>query len=203
MDLQQTSKILATIWELYPSFGDGRNIPKMAKTWQTIFADDKYDDVSDAVTAYACRDERGFPPHVGAIKELLWQQKNPYISESSAWAIVKKSIGGSPATSADRFYALPISIQKAVGDPSTLRKWGSVEEEHLETVVGSNFRRAYREIIQREKSVSKLPLSVRAAYAEVLPLSEYKNPGSEQVLPKQECVQCPDKIKKQTKERLG
>lgn len=175
----------------------------MAKTWQTIFADDKYDDVSDAVTAYACRDERGFPPHVGAIKELLWQQNNPYISESSAWAIVKKSIGGSPATIADRFYALPASIQKAVGDPSTLRKWGSVEEEHLETVVGSNFRRSYREIIQREKSVSKLPARIQAAYAEVLPLSEYNRPAQERILPKPKIVQCPDKIKRQTKERLG
>jgi hypothetical protein len=48
-----------------------------------------------------------------------------------------------------------------------------------------------------------LPARIQAAYAEVLPLSEYKCPAQEQILPKPEGVQCPDEIKKQTKERLG
>ena len=199
MNGRETLQLLEEIWELYPTFGGGRDITKTAKAWQKMFADDPYEDVSAAFVAYACQDERGYAPHVGALKELIWQKNHQSISEAAAWAMVKQSLSGPADGARQRFCKLPDVIQHCVGDPATLRKWANVEEEELETVIGSTFKRAYRESVRQEKAIDKLPEQYKPTFRTSGPVFEYRQPVK---LPATDGVRCPQSVLERVKAEL-
>lgn len=200
MNLRETAKLLATIQEFYPNFCDRRDIEHTTAVWQSLFANDSYSSVDNAVQAYICQDERGFPPRIGALKELIWQQNNPYMSENTAWVITKQAMIGPSDKAQERFEKLPDVLKRCIGNPDTLRKWSAADEEHLETVIGSNFRRTFREVVQREKAVSKLPEQLRERFPEILPV--YTPVKVQVALPTSDGVECPVGVKKLI-ERLG
>jgi hypothetical protein len=199
MNGRETLQLLEEIWELYPTFGSGRDITKTAKVWQKMFADDPYEDVSAAFVAYACQDERGYAPHIGALKELAWQKNHKPIPEAEAWAMVKQALVGSPDGARQRFYGLPEAVRRCVGDSATLRKWANVEEGELETVIGSTFKRAYREAVCRMKAVDKLPEHYKALFATSEPVIEYHQPEE---IPPADGVECPKSVLEKVKAGL-
>lgn len=156
-----------------------------------MFADDPYADVSAAVVAYTCQDERGYAPHVGALKELIWQKNHQPISEAAAWAMVKRSLPGSSDGAYQRFCKLPDVIQRCVGDPATLRRWANVEEGELETVIGSTFKRTYRESVRQAKAIDKLPEQFKPMFCTNEPVFEYRQPEE---LPPADGVECPQGV---------
>lgn len=199
MNERETLLILQEVWELYPTFGNGRDLAKTAKAWHKMFADDPYEDVSAAFVAYACQDEHGYAPYVGALKELIWQKNHQSISEAAAWAMVKQSLPGSADGAYQRFCKLPDVIQRCVGDPATLRKWANVEEGELETVIGSTFKRAYRESVQKAKAIDKLPEQFKPMFRTNDPVFEYRQPVK---LPATDGVRCPQSVLARVKAEL-
>lgn len=163
MDREQSAKILAIIKAAYPGFY--KDITKTdavaaVELWATMFADDTFEDVAAAVKTFIACDEKGFPPHIGAIKSKMRMIKAPEeLSESEAWSLVRRSLSHVRPT--ENFAKLPPAVKKAVGGPSQLRDWALMDLESL-GVVQSNFMRAYRTILDRQRETQLIPEDVRA-----------------------------------------
>ena len=162
MTLAETAKLLALIQAYYPKFAEGRDIGVTANAWQLIFADDQYDKAQKAVLAYVATETKGFPPMPGALKELM-HQKPDTMSAMQAWHLVRKATENGWYHSEEEFNKLPPLCQRIVGAPGTLKDWSVMDISELETVVGSNFQRSYKQLEQDQAYYEKLPSSVLQA----------------------------------------
>lgn len=61
----------------------------------------------------------------------------------------------------EEFSKLPPLVQKAVGTPDNLRNWSQTNLESVETVIQSNFLRAYRVEAHRAAEISKMPSDIK------------------------------------------
>ncbi len=125
-----------------------------------MFKDDTYGLVSAAVKTFIASDEKGFPPHIGAIKAAIAKLTQPEaLTEAEAWNIVRRKMS-CYATRAD-FLSLPPVIQRAVGSASQLCQWAMTDMESL-PVIQSNFMRSYRAALDAERQRAKIPKDVLA-----------------------------------------
>ena len=147
----------------YPSFYKGVSEKDHGDTvflWATMFKDDTYSLVSAAVKTFIASDEKGFPPHIGAIKAAIAKFTQPEaLTESEAWNIVRGKMS-CYATRAD-FLSLPPVIQRAVGSASQLCQWAMTDIESM-PVIQSNFMRSYRAALEAEQQKAKIPKDVIA-----------------------------------------
>lgn len=182
MNRDETALIMATLRAAYPSFyrnASEYDAQTALNLWATMFEDEPYKLVEAAVMQYIATDAKGYPPHLGAIKNSVYKLSTPDadMSEMEAWGLVKNAIRGaslSPCTrrfiggeleektSAERnFDELPTILQGIVGSPYQLAAWAEVPSEDMETVVQSNFMRSYRARAQHERERMLMPSSVR------------------------------------------
>ena len=78
------------------------------------------------------------------------------MSDSEAWALVSKAISQSGYNSQREYDALPPEVQKAVGDPRQLFVWSQTDIDSVETVIQSQFLRAYRTEVARAEQRAKM-----------------------------------------------
>lgn len=166
MTLEETGIIMDILKTAYPRFYSGPNAPDKMKTlrlWAEMFARDDVALVAAAVKALIESDSKGFPPHIGAVKEKLRLiSGGDEMTEAEAWGIVAKALRNSAYGSREEFEKFPPVIKRVVGSPSQLREWGMMDSETVHSVVASNFQRSYKAIAQREKELAKLPPDVKA-----------------------------------------
>lgn len=166
MTLEQTGIIMDILTNAYPQFYNGPKAPDMVKTlrlWAEMFAHDDVALVAAAVKALIETDEKGFPPHIGAVKaKLRLITSGDEMTEAEAWGIVAKAVRNSGYDSRKEFNRLPPILQRLVGSPAQLKEWAMMDSETLHSVVASNFQRSYKAIAQREREIAKLPPDVRA-----------------------------------------
>ena len=98
----------------------------------------------------------------GALKELM-HQKPDTMSAMQAWHLVRKATENGWYHSEEEFNKLPPLCQRIVGAPGTLKDWSVMDISELETVVGSNFQRSYKQLEQDQAYYEKLPSSVLQA----------------------------------------
>lgn len=161
---QETKQIIAVITVTYPNHYKGvsrMQIDAMVNLWKRIFTDRPYKDVSNALDAFIATDTKGFPPMPGNINQMLLDMQeaantNDQISESDAWAMVNKAIRDSTYHAKERFAAFPPLVQQAVGSPENLKSMG-MSQDFNQSVESSNFKRAYRTVVEREKNRIKIP----------------------------------------------
>lgn len=181
MTREETLAIMAVLKAAYPNYykdmkrADAEGVVNL---WATMFADEPAELVTAAVKAHIASDSKGFPPHIGAIKDAIIRISQPKeLSEIEAWALVQRAISGasmSPCTmmyrngetdgktSAQRnFEKLPPLLQRIVGNPGQLAAWAAMNEEVVGTVISSNFQRSYRAIAAKEREYMALPGDVR------------------------------------------
>ena len=161
MTAYETGAVMDVLTAAYPQFYAKISPDDMAKTialWAEMFAEDSVNTVKLALKALIATDEKGFPPHIGAVKAKIRQltQDEP-LSETAAWAIVSKAIRRSTYYSHEEFDKLPPVLQRVVHSPEQLREWAMSDGVNLETVIASNFQRSYREISRREQAFAALP----------------------------------------------
>lgn len=198
MTHSETANIIGMIQEIWPTFLNGRNIVRTTEIWHSLFDTETPAEMTQAIQAYACRDTKGFPPPIGALKELVWLKRNERMNEQTAWELVKKQLSGSSAHPRENFEKLPPMVQACVGTPTTLMKWGQLDESELETVIASNFKRSYRESVSRKREHDVLPQALQALYAETAALPVYDQPKALSAgddLGKKEGVPCPPDVK--------
>ena len=163
MDKTESTKILAILRITYPGFYKGMSEKDHGDTvflWATMFKDDAFELVSAAVKTFIASDEKGFPPHIGAIKAAIAKLTQPdALTEIEAWNIVRGKMSFY-ATRVD-FLSLPPVIQRAVGSASQLCQWAMTDIESM-PVIQSNFMRSYRAALEAERQRAKIPKDVLA-----------------------------------------
>lgn len=166
MTIEETGIIMDILTTAYPRFYSGPNAPDMMKTltlWAEMFARDDVALVAAAVKALIESDSKGFPPHIGAVKEKLRLiSGGDEMTEAEAWGMVAQALRNSIYGAREEFEKFPPIVKRIVGSPSQLREWSMMDSETVHSVVASNFQRSYKAIAQREKELAKLPPDVKA-----------------------------------------
>ena len=166
MTFEETGIIMDILTTAYPRFYSRADSPDMVKTlrlWAEMFASDDVALVAAAVKALIESDEKGFTPHIGAVKaKLRLITGSDDLTEAEAWGIVAKAIRNSAYGAREEFEKFSPIIKRIVGSPSQLREWGMMDSETVHSVVASNFQRSYKAIAQRERELAKLPPDVKA-----------------------------------------
>ena len=165
MTYDETLAIMSVLKAAYPAYyRDMKRSEAEAVVglWADMFKDDPAELVAVAVKAHIASDKKGFPPHIGAIKDAILKIKTPHeMTELEAWALVKKALANSAYNSTEEFNKLPPVVQRLVGSPSQLREWCQMDTDTLDTVVASNFQRSYKARAASEREILALPQDVR------------------------------------------
>ena len=164
MNKDETLQVMAILQATYPSFYKGmpKNVVETAvDLWTDMFAEDDYKIVLMAVKALLATDEKGFPPHIGAVKSKVRLLTTPQqMTEGEAWGLVYAALENGAYGYKEEFAKLPYEIQYTIGTPEVLRSWAIQESDSL-SVLQSNFQRAYRAKAQHAREWAALPESVR------------------------------------------
>lgn len=165
MTREETLAIMGVLKAAYPNYYRDMNrkdAEAVVDLWATMFNDEPMQLVAMAVKAHIASDTKGFPPHIGAIKEAIVKLQMPDVmTELEAWALVDKATRNSKYEAEAEFYKLPPVVQRLVGEPSQLRAWAMMDADKVASVVASNFQRSYKAIVAKEKEQLALPADVR------------------------------------------
>ena len=167
MNKTETMAIMAVLKTAYPQYyrtATPEDADAAVKLWTEMFQNEPGELVAAAVKALIASDEKGFPPHIGAVKAKIRQLFEPTrMSETEAWALVRDAVTHTdyyaPAKQFDR---LPELIQRCLGSPRTLVEWGKIDEKDFSTVTQSNFMRTFRAKQQFEREYAAIPDEVKA-----------------------------------------
>lgn len=166
MTILETGIIMDILTTAYPRFYAGKDAPdphKAIALWAEMFADDDVRIVAAAVKALIACDEKGFPPHIGAVKARMRQiTELQEQTEIEAWAIVSKAVRRTDWKNPEvQFGRLPEDVRSVLRTPHTLIEWGKVDEDTLATVIASNFQRSYRARRTAVREFNALPSEVK------------------------------------------
>lgn len=169
MNTKETAAVLAVLQTAYPQFYRNITKPQVDATielWTEMFAADDFEVVKAAVKAHIASDTKGYPPHIGAIKEAIRKISQPdEMSEMEAWGYVARALRNSSYNSIKEFERLPPVVRRIVGAPSQLREWAAMDSDTVQSVVQSNFMRSYRVRAQSEREYLALPVEVKETMA--------------------------------------
>lgn len=164
MTIQETKKIMAVLQVAFPSYYRGlskEDALAAVNLWTEMFASDDYPAVAAAVKALIATQTAGYPPTIGAVKEKLAALREPErMTAQEAWALAAKAAAGDLA-----WDKLPPMVQRAIGSPNILRDWGMIDIDTFNTVIYSQFLKAYGAYDKREQELAVLPETVRALVA--------------------------------------
>ena len=165
MNYEETLAIMGVLKAAYPQYYRDMKrseAESVVSLWAEMFKDEPVNVVAVAVKAYIASDTKGFPPHIGAIKDAIAKIKAPKsMTEQEAWLLVKNATRNGLYGSVEEFDKLPPICKKLVGSPSQLREWATMDSDTLNSVVASNFQRSYKVMEKREKERLALPSDVR------------------------------------------
>ena len=166
MTRQETGIIMDILATAYPRFYAGPDAPdpeKAVALWAEMFAEDDVAVVAAAVKALIATDDKGFPPHIGAVKAKVRQITQPTgMTPQEAWNLVAKAIRNSAYESQEEYDKLPREVQRLVGSPNQLRDWATMDSETVHSVVASNFQRSFAARQKADNDFKALPRDVQA-----------------------------------------
>ena len=164
MDKRETLKIMAVMRAAYPGYY--RDItPADAEAavnlWQTMLADRPYELVAKAVKLLiaTCK----FPPTIAEVNEAIAELTEPKtMTGQEAWTLVYKAVCNSAYESRAEFDRLPEDVRRVVGSPNMLREWAMMDAGEVQTVVASNFQRAYTARVAKDRKYAAITADVKA-----------------------------------------
>ena len=171
MNQTETLKIMAVLRGAYPAFYrdmSRKEAESVAALWAEMFAEDDVAVVAAAVKALIATDDKGFPPHIGAVKAKVRQITQPSgMTPQEAWNLVAKAIRNSAYDSREEYDKLPKDIQRLVGSPNQLRDWALMDSDTVHSVVASNFQRSFSIRQKADNDFKALPRDVQAMIGSV------------------------------------
>lgn len=160
MTRDETKKIIRIMTDSYPNYKPD-NLSETVDTWCLMLNEYTYNQIALALKTYILSDNKGFAPSIGQLIDKVQNISQPQeLNEMEAWSLVSKAIRNSGYYAAEQFKSLPPLVQKAVGLPDQLRTW-ALDEEFNENVVMSHFINCYRQVVAKEKEVSRMQTEVR------------------------------------------
>lgn len=187
---KEIAKIMDMLKIAYPEFYKYQTISDEKKAitlWSEMFKNEEADLVIAAIKSFIESDEKGYPPHIGAIKSkirLLTGKEE--MTEQEAWGIVARALRNSSYGYKEEFEKFPHIIKRLVSSPEQLKEWGMMDYDTVHSVIASNFQRSYRNIIAREKEIKKLPKDVLSAVKNLKMISDEKIPENQPEIPPEE-----------------
>lgn len=166
MNREEVLMVMTVLRGAYPQFYRGITAKEAEATvslWAEMFAEDDVAIVAAAVKALIATDDKGFPPHIGAVKAKVRQITQPSgMTPQEAWNLVAKAIRNSAYESREEYGKLPKEIQRLVGSPNQLRDWATMDSETVHSVVASNFQRSFAARQKADNDFKALPRDVQA-----------------------------------------
>lgn len=161
MTREETVKIIRIICGSFPNFKPS-DLSETVDIWNMMLEEYTYNQIAGALKSYILADSTGFAPSIGQLIAKVKTIEEPaQLNESEAWGLVSKAIRNGYYGAVEEFSKLPPLVQKAVGIPDNIRNWSQTNIESVETVIQSNFLRAYRVEAQRAAEISKMPSDVK------------------------------------------
>lgn len=148
--------------------------------WYMLLAEYDYKQVSVATKTYMTTER--FPPVPADIINKIHSinEAPTEVSEMSVWNKVMKAIGNSNYNAETEFEKLDDITKAVLGSPSALRSMAS-NNEFNEDVEKSLFMRSYKNELEKQKRIARMPQEVRTMIAEkkdeVLQIGENRSGG--------------------------
>lgn len=166
MNLSEATMVLAVMRAAYPhSFRDIKPDDALAtaQLWAKMFDKEPYEAVNAAVETLIATRQVGYSPTIGEVKEKLRSLvKTDELNDAQAWALVTKACKNGLYGYKQEFEKLPTPVQKAVGSAEQLRDWSMMDEETFQSVIGSNFKKTFKVVEERERQDALMPDSVKS-----------------------------------------
>ena len=167
MTREETKGLIRSIVSLYPNWKPD-NLSDTVNAWHWALEEYPAQAIKGALQIYLKTNTTGFAPSVSQlIASAYAPKKNNQLSEGEAWALVKKAIQDGGYHAEERFNELPPIIQKAIGSPNMIHQWSQTESDEVNTVIMSNFQRAYRTVLEREEFKEKVPEALSSLVMEL------------------------------------
>ena len=170
MNKKETAHVLAIMQTNYPDTFRGKSddvLQGMVDLWQTCFSEEPVELVMEAVKAHMITSTDRYMPQIGVIKEAIHKLTKPQqMGEAEAWALVMNAVRNGNYGFHEEFGKLPTVVQRCVGSENTIREWAQMDSDTLNSVIASNFQRAYRSISKSEAELAKLPVGMRDKMAQ-------------------------------------
>lgn len=162
MTVQETGIIMDILTAAYPRFCGGTDRAQMLALWAEMFADDNVAFVAAAVKSYIATDMKGYPPHIGAIKNAMHSltQRNA-VDEDQAVELLRRAVSNSAYEALEEFERLPPSIQRMAGSPNQLYEWSQMDPDAFNSVIISHFRKSWRARQESQRQDALLPADVK------------------------------------------
>lgn len=171
MTREDTLDLLSVLKAAYPNFYRDmtrKDADHVISLWTEMFKDEPAELVALAVKAHIATDKKGFPPHIGAIKDAIVKIQQPdEMTELEAWGLVQKALRNGYYGAQEEFDKLPPVVQRLVGSPNQLREWSLMDTETISSVVASNFQRSYKARAAHEREFLALPSEVKQTMTQI------------------------------------
>lgn len=151
MTTNEAGMLFGSIASAYPNSVFANMPPEKArgviKTW-SVMLNMSLDEAMVALS-YHVRTNK-FPPTIADLHEGLYTATHPMVlAESEAWSLVLKASQKAIYYSEEEYDKLPMECKRAIGSPEALKELAMSTNND---VASSNFKRAYRKIIDEHKA---------------------------------------------------
>lgn len=167
MNKKETAQLLFITKANYPKFYKNitqAEIEDMVAVWHMCLKDYEYSLAQAGLKIFLTSDREGFPPSVGQIIDCIQKitgSGEQSLTELTAWGIVYRAICNANYNADAEFGRMPDVIKKSVGSPAMLREWAQLPVREVNTVIQSNFMRAFKCVQKREKELRTMPSEIR------------------------------------------
>lgn len=162
MTRDDVKTVLNYLSKLYGKQMDLSDPTGTVDAWHFALSDCDFAQFKTALMSWIRTSGSSFPP---TVPEIMQAMRIPddlsSMGESEAWALVSKALRNGAYHAAEEFDRLPETIKRAVGSSDQLHNWAIMENDGIETVIASNFIRAYRAEVKRERDINAMPAAVR------------------------------------------
>lgn len=165
MTQNETNLIMAILTAAYPGYYEKKkedDIKAIRDLWAMMFVDEPYELVQAAVRTLVKSRVYPSPPAIGEVTAAIYKLRHPdELTDAEAWQLVKRALRNSLYGASEEYARLPERVQRCIGSPSQLRDWATMDVDDLDSVVASNFRRAYSARCEYDREYEALPGDVR------------------------------------------
>ena len=115
--------------------------------------------MSAALQQYMARDLTGYGPKPGQLIQYIVAPLDEHdLNESEAWNLIARAVSNGIYGAVEEFNRLPPLVQRAIGSSYIIHE---MAQREVTSVDESNFKRAYRTLLERERTKRRLPPSTR------------------------------------------